>query len=386
MLNHSPTLVASDSTITYPIQDSSLPFSEYISRCQTIIKQRRSDLDHYPGLSPEQIVMTNSPFEYLPAHSRQGSRIKYGALLIHGLFDCPFSMRDIAFQLQANHILARAILLPGHGTQPNDLLPITYHDWLQAVRYGIDSLRREVEYLFLIGFSTGAALSLYHTLQHQDIAGLILLSPAIQIKTPVNIVLNWHRAVRWISRNQTWVYREKEIDYAKYHSVPFQPVTQIAKLTVAIQSLVKQHTLPCPILMILSAEDETISSQAAIHLFQQLPEQHHHLILYTGHKRIYTDLRITTRHACYSDLHIKNFSHVCLPFAPDNTHYGQNGDYIYASHPTNHHCLYGAYNRIEVAAYNLFYHLGIVKQRRQELTFNPDFEWTVKAIIHFINR
>jgi esterase/lipase len=378
--------LTNDLIIAHPIQDSSLPFPEYISRCQAIIRQHRSDLTSYPGVVTEQMIAANSPFEFYPAHPvHQESRLKYGVLLIHGLFDCPFSMRDIASKLQVNNILARSILLPGHGTKPDDLLYTTYHDWLQAVHYGINSLRRDVEHIFLVGFSTGAALSIYHSLQDQTIAGIILLSPAIQIKNPVNIAMSWYQAIRWMNKSNVWAYREEETDYTKYHSVAFNPVIQVTKLTAAIRQLVKQRSLSCPLLMVVSKEDETISSQAAIRFFLRFPQQNNRLIVYTHGTNTYTDSRITVRNGYHPDLHINHLSHVCIPFAPDNAHYGQSGDYIHASRLTNHDCLYGAYNRIETNIYDLLYCLKISKQRRRELTFNPDFEFMADAIVHFIH-
>lgn len=387
MVSNPPAATASGpAAITYPIYDSNMPFAKYIECCKQLIAQRRQDFNQYTDISAEQIITANSPFELYPTVMPHGSNAHkpYGALLIHGLFDCPFSMHDIALTLQANNILTKAILLPGHGTNPQDLLTVTYQDWVQAVSYGISSLRKEVDTLFLIGFSTGAALSIYHALQDDKIKGIILLSPAIKIKMPVKAVVNWHHLIGWASQKTAWIFRQQEIDYTKYSSVAFNPVTQIAKLTDVITQLTTSHPLTCPIFMVLSQEDETISSHAAINFFTQSPNKNSCLYLYAAKPAQYTDTRILAHDTKYPHLHISSFSHVCIPFAEDNIHYGRQGNYMYASHLPSNEFLYGAYNDIEIKLFDWLYAASINKQRRRSLTFNPDFAQMASAIVKFI--
>src|SRR5262249_43499519 len=141
-----------ESTLAYPVHDSRLPFSEYINNCRTLIQDRRPDLQ-VPSSNAGLILEANTPFELYPTGS-DSKKLKYGALLVHGLFDCPFSLRDIGLQLQKQGVLCRSILLPGHGTKPSDLLHISYEDWIESVRFGVESLKSEVDQIFLIGYST----------------------------------------------------------------------------------------------------------------------------------------------------------------------------------------------------------------------------------------
>jgi len=375
-----------EETIHYPILDSELPFSEYIARSRSLIKSRRPDLQQANNnIHTKQIIDANSPYELNPDDPiRTGNRLKYCALLIHGLFDCPFSLRDIGSYLQRNGIFSRAILLPGHGTMPSDLLSVSYHDWIQAVRYGVETLRKEVEQIFLIGYSTGAALSLYHALQDTQISGLILLAPAIKIKVPIDIIFNWHRLTRLFSKHKEWLYLEDEFDYAKYRSIAFHPVNQVSDLTSIVEALQQRHSLTHPIFMVTSREDETISSHMAIDFFSNLSNQNSRLLLYTSCEHTYPDQRIHPRITHYPDLNIKHLSHVSLLFDPNNFHYGKQGDYSYASHPNTDEFIYGAYNRIEVKLYELLHKLGLIRKRRRELTYNPDFDFMAKEITKFI--
>lgn len=362
--------------------NSSLPFSTYIQICEAVIAAKR--IAH--GEEQEKIIQANAPFELRPIIDTANHERRVGALLVHGLLDCPFSLRDIGQSLQKRGVFCRAILLPGHGTHPKDLMDVSYQDWVAAVKYGVESMKQEVDDLFLIGYSTGAALSVYHALRDEDISGLILLSPAIRLKAPVDIVVGLRYMMRWFSKDdhRGFVFKEPETDYAKYHSIPYNAVWQVSKLTRAIQHKRSQQSLSIPILMVLSIADETISPHQAVKYFSNMTHASSQLLLYTSCKHAYTDQRILSRSGCYPKDHINSISHIAIPFAPDNFHYGQQGDYHNASYPGRNHVTYGAYNRLEVKAWEKLQKLGLTKTARRELTYNPDFEYMADTVANFI--
>ena len=373
-----------DPFIYYPIFDSKLPFTDYIHRSRAIVQARRKDLSSNAN-KKTLIVEANSPFELYPVDPiLSNNRLKYGVLLIHGLLDCPFSLKEIGHHLKQKGILCRAILLPGHGNHPEDLVHVSYHDWMQAVRYGVETLRQEVEQIFLVGYSTGAALSVYQALQDKYINGTILLSPAIRIRPPVDIVVNTHYLFKCISRkNVAWFTCENENDYAKYHYIPFNAVKQVSKLTLLLHELFQHRQLHSPLFMIMSQEDETISSKRAIDFFINQHNKESKILLYTAHDHDFQEARISTRKSYYPNLNIKNFSHVSIPFSTHNSHYGQHGDYEKASHNETRY-LYGAYNRLEEKFYEKLFKLGLIKQERRELSYNPDFDFMANKIAEFI--
>jgi esterase/lipase len=365
--------------------ENNQPFSDYIVRCRATITKRRPDLQQ-PSVFSDRILNANSPFELYPPHlpNRQG-RIKRGALLIHGLLDCPFSLRDIGSRLQASGVLCRSILLPGHGTVPSDLISITYQDWVKAMHYGLETLRREVDQVYLVGYSTGAALSIYQAMQDPKIAGIILLAPAIRIKIPADMIIGWHYLLKWFTRNNNWLHQEVETDYTKYLSIAYNGVRQVSLLTDTLKDSNK-NPIHCPIFMAISREDETISSHDAIDFFSSQNNADSQLLLYTSNDRRYPDPRIIARDSRYPDLNVKHFSHVSLPFAPTNLHYGQQGDYLYASRPETSDCEYGAYNHVESQYYDFLYKMKFISRQHHELTYNPDFNFMAEKITEFVLR
>ncbi|MDR3477513.1 MAG: alpha/beta fold hydrolase [Gammaproteobacteria bacterium] len=375
-----------DPHIKYPIYDLNLNFADYISQCKTIIKTHRQDLTNADA---ERIIEANSPFELIPKKD-DTKKIRYGALLIHGLLDAPFAMRDIGAHLQEQGMLVRAVLLPGHGTVPGALLNVSFEEWLQTMRYGIANLSKDVDHLFLVGFSTGASLALMHALEHlpNRVIGLILLAPAIKIYSSLGFLTNWHRAISWAIPRAQWVHITAENDYTKYQSMCFNAAYQVYRLTQKIRKLETTKPLAYPVLACISQEDKTVSSEATLAYFQEHTDQNSELIVYTNHPEKYSDPRIIPRAATYPKWHIIGISHVCLPIAPNNSHYGLQGDYIDASHaeevlPFGKKVAYGPYNTAEYLVLNVLYQWGWNKEKHTKLTFNPDFDFLKQAIDSF---
>lgn len=354
------------------------PFAKIQEACKKRILDRRRDINTLKPLA-DKIIEANCPYELRPANPSN-----HGVLLIHGLLDCPFSLREIGQHLCEQGLLVRSVLLPGHGTRPEDLMHVTYHDWIATVQNAIADLKQETSQVSLIGYSTGAALSVYEGLHDNTLTNLVLLSPAIKVKVPVNLVVTWHYITSLFSKQKGWICQTEELDYAKYLSVPFNAVNQVNALTEVIRKRQEKHPLPCPMYMIMSREDETISSQEAIKFFESQHHPESRLLLYTGTEQHYPDTRITTRLAHYPNQHIKHLSHTSVPFSIRNSHYGQHGDYVAASHPHHEESVYGAYNRIEVDFFGFLYHLGLTQHKRRELTYNPDFDHMVNSISDFI--
>ncbi len=131
---------------------------------------------------PEKVIEGNMPFALKPRVA-DGTSKPYlrGILLTHGLTDSPYFMRHLANYFAGQGFLVLAILLPGHGTQPGDLLDVEWREWAKAVAYGTECVAREVDEVYLGGLSTGATLSLYQSLKDTRVRGLFLFSPALKI-------------------------------------------------------------------------------------------------------------------------------------------------------------------------------------------------------------
>ncbi len=363
-----------DPHIRYPIYNLDLPFSDYIIQSQHNIATTRNDLHD----TKELILTANSPYELTPKNPSNT-----GVLLLHGLLDTPFIMKDIGLRLQ-ERCLVRSILLPGHGTVPGALLNVDYHAWLQAVKYGIHSFKNQVDKLYIVGFSTGASLALYHALHHAKIDGIVLLAPAIKIRSKLDFSTNWHRVISWAWERAKWLHIQTENDYAKYQSIPFNAGYQVYLLSHLIKSLSKTKKITCPLFYILTDADTTVSAQATMRYYETYAKPSDRMVIYNNELTSTNLPNTIIRESAFPKMNIEGISHIALPVSPSNPHYGAHGDYANASHIYATNTVYGAFSRVENMVYDFLYQSKLTSEARKRLTYNPDFDWMADQIMKFI--
>lgn len=103
-----------------------------------------------------------------------------GILLIHGFTATTTEVRLAAEQLHEIGYTVTGPLLPGHGTTPEDLNHVTWQMWMEKVKQFYEDLLRECEQIFVVAESMGSLLALELAVQHPEIKGLCLFSPAIK--------------------------------------------------------------------------------------------------------------------------------------------------------------------------------------------------------------
>jgi esterase/lipase len=364
------------SNLNSEFDSEQLSFNEYIESMRNIIAQTRKDLTPETA---EKIITANSPFAFNPP---QPNLAKNGVLLIHGLMDSPFSMRDMANYFLSKQFVVRSILLPGHGTVPGDLLTTSMHAWIKATAYGVAELKKEVNRVFICGLSGGAALALHHALSYQDIQGLFLFSPLIELKTRWGFLLKGIAKLGKFYERMAWVKLAAEIDYSKYESFPFYFAQQAYELSKSLQNLSLKKTLNCPMFMAVTMDDETIDSHKACEFFNKQLNSHNQLLIYGTQAASLNSLATEYRNSQFPELTILNFSHICLHIAPDNSHYGANGDF-----PGT---LYLPKRIAHIEPDTIIYSGALTKKNltnycMRRLTYNPDYSYLVEKLDSFLS-
>ena len=211
----------------------------------------------------DKIVDGNAPFELKPpagCPSGHGKPYRRGVLLTHGLTDSPYSMRALGSFFQKNCFRVMAILLPGHGTQPGDLLDVVWQEWAKAEAYGTDQLAAEVDEVYLAGFSTGGALSVYQSQDDPRVRGLFLFSPALEVDS-IAALANVHK---YRIFGYAWLDVMPDKDIYKYESFPKNAAAQIYALTQAVKSRLEEHAVSIPVFAAASQDDTTVHASATI--------------------------------------------------------------------------------------------------------------------------
>ena len=314
--------------------DAGMSFAAYVKHSENIILKYRTDITTE---NQARILAANSPFELRPgpacAKGADG-RPKRGILLIHGLSDSPFTMRDLAGHFQKRCFLVRAILLPGHGTVPGDLLSVTFEAWIEAARFGIRGLAGEVERVYVAGFSTGGTLAVHQALAGERIDGLLLFAPAISLQSNLGFMANWHKPVSWAKEGLKWVDRADDLDYAKYESFTMNAADQIHLLTKELGVLRRiKPKLAMPVFFAASLDDATVDTQASYTFVLAQPNPRNRVILYGKVKpAVASDPRVTHIGSAHAPMNIRELSHLSITLSPANPHYGIREDYANCLH------------------------------------------------------
>ncbi len=244
--------------------------------------------------------------------------------MIHGLSGSPYSMKDMGQYFESRCFLTRAILLPGHGTRGGDLLEIKHNDWVEAVDYGISTLKLDVENIFLAGFSLGGALAVNASLKRNDIKAVLLFSPALEI----NSSMAWTTPfLRYIV---TWIDTDEPEGYARYEAMPMNAIAEVYTLSDNIMDEIMGRTFPIPLFMAQSMDDAVINAKTNLDFFRRYAISTKSVMINfekTMDRIDKNDRRIHFFNSHFPDKKIVNFSHLSVHTSPEHLHYGEDGDF-----------------------------------------------------------
>ena len=350
---------------------------------------------HAGAADLQRIIDGNAPFELSPPSgfpAGQNKPYRRGVLLTHGLSDSPYSMRHLAAFFRQSGFRVMAILLPGHGTQPGDLLEVTWQEWAKTVAYGAYKLADEVDELYLGGYSTGAALSVYQSLRDYRVRGLFLFSPALRI-SPRAAYAKLHKLYSWLVPAAKWVDIKPDLDIYKYESFTKNAAAQAYDLTRVLGKLLRRQGLDIPVFVAASADDMTVKKTSVVLEF--VARARHplsRLVLYTTEPesvpRGFPAERLELVNSVVPGQKILSSAHTAIVMPPEDSHYGASGEYsncvhYYPAEMDNYRaCLAHPEQDFqgEVTAKNL--QAGILRR----LMYNPNFPSLKVSMQRFIDR
>jgi esterase/lipase len=345
-----------------------------------------------------QVLEDRAPFELAPDPERcprtADGRQQRAALLIHGLGETPYAMRALGERFAAACFLVRAILLPGHGTVPGDLLDVGHAAWVEATRAGAQSFAGLTERLYLVGFASGGTLALDYALGEPppvapELGGLVLLAPAIATRSGHGRLTRDHPP-RALLPAGGFAQLLPDEDPVRYGSLARNAERQLDALIERVDD--RERLLALPVFMALSAADAVVDPAAARRWFCRQLIGPRALIWYTSGASAPDDCRFVELRASDPWPGILDLAHPALPIAPDDRRYGARAAYADCEHyywetdtpawlicadpektPANSAVRYG-----EITGQNLAAHVV------RRLTYNPDFDALVARILTFI--
>ncbi len=245
-----------------------------------------------------------------------------GVLLVHGFTGDTSEMRGLAEMLNGMGLYCYAPLLPGHGTQPQELFGLTDEHWLRAAREGLEHVKAQHEQVIVCSFSMGAALSAImlaqeardsdwhryqhsdqHSGQHEQVAGFIAVAPLIATRVPLLLlspILSqfkpWFYPLKVTSIDMLGI-RRKIVQYdptlnlddpevlARMRDTVRIPIAVAGELRkIARQAIQAAHHLSMPTLVAQGSADLAVDPEGARRFYRGLAATDRSLVTISGAK------------------------------------------------------------------------------------------------------
>jgi carboxylesterase len=182
----------------------------------------------------------------------EGIGRRLGCVLVHGLTSTPESLRGWAEAFQRHGIDTRLVLLPGHGTQPEDLLDVQWEHWYAAVVTAVNEMRRACDRVYVLGQSLGGSLAL-RAAAHAEVDGVIALAAIAYMKDWRLWFLPVLRPLlRWRQSPDNDIARDV-VDTGSYDRMPLHSIEQLLELAGLVRRDLPDIKVPA--LLVQSEED-----------------------------------------------------------------------------------------------------------------------------------
>jgi len=176
----------------------------------------------------------------------------FGVLLLHSIFSTNLEMKAFADYLQDQGLKTSNPLLPGHGTNPEDLENISCEDWIEAADIALKDLNSQCQVTFVIGQVTSAALALYLASFHPELLGIVTLSGLLTLTRTQRILKHAHmflpRMIPWASEESELEYSEHSLSILRkikaYEKVPKKTLFEVDELLRKTRKRLKQINQP----------------------------------------------------------------------------------------------------------------------------------------------
>ncbi len=221
---------------------------------------------------------------------------RIGVVLVHGFLSSPAEVRGFAEQLSELGYSVIAPRLKGHGTSPWDLRERSWEDWLESVQQAYDVMLAYCDRICLVGFSTGAAVSLMLAAEQPDgLVGVVAVSTPIKFVNKnmvfVPLLHTASRLVSWVPAYEgilPFRYNsETENPHINYRSMPLHGLFELQVMLDELKGRLKD--VKCSALILQGDQDKVVNPESATIVMDKLGSEDkslemiasdHHGILY----------------------------------------------------------------------------------------------------------
>lgn len=187
----------------------------------------------------------------------------HGVLLLHGFTGSAAHMRPLGEALHAQGFTVEGINLPGHAVSMDAMGETGWQDWLDAAKEAFRRMQQRCKYVSVAGLSMGGCIALLIAEQMHPTAVAAISAP-MAVQNPLlpfaGIAAPFVKRVMWRSREGSPYTVDERCDYG-YPGFPTKCGSDLNRLIrMARRDL---HAVQCPLLIVQSRHDETISADSA---------------------------------------------------------------------------------------------------------------------------
>lgn len=214
-------------------------------------------------------------------------------LLLHGFAGSPAELRPLIQALQKKGFTLSAPLLPGHGTQPEELRETRWPDWVRRAEQELVALRERYQTVHVVGFSMGGLIAL-HLAAHHQVESVTTLAAPIRLT-------DWRQLLVPLGKYLMPYYQSKisnpEIAAQlpeNYERMPTAAIHSLLRLAKLVRKELPRVTAPVQALQ--GDRDRWIVPDSSAYIMehvrsqvkqmQLLPGRHHFITLEQGRDQV----------------------------------------------------------------------------------------------------
>lgn len=205
---------------------------------------------------------------------------KICCLLLHGYTSSPQEFKLLAKYLTQKNISVYSPLLKGHGTDPLDLAVTNYKDWLESAKEALEKVKKEYDYIILIGNSMGGNLA-FLLEKDEKVKAIISLGTPIFFKwsliarliTPFLYLFKEFQR-KYFPKEIKKVIKENKREHYEYYPInTVYSVLKLVKLTKKILNKINKPTL-----VMQSSKDITLSNKNALFIYNNIKHENKKIV------------------------------------------------------------------------------------------------------------
>lgn len=189
-----------------------------------------------------------------------------GVLLIHGFTATTAEVRLLAKRLHDAGYTTAGPLLPGHGSQPEDLNRCKWKDWACTAEEAYCELSERCMHVIVTGESMGGLMALYLAAHHPEIAGVITYAAVLRLlmssknRIKLRLLTPFVPYIPKIPKGNDNIWQGYSVN-------PLKGVLQLIALQKEVRSLLpKVHQ---PLMVMQGKLDTTVHPQAPAEIIQK---------------------------------------------------------------------------------------------------------------------